>query len=84
MACDVDSNIKSRDMPLIQADPYKDNRNGFQKRKTCRTGEVCPEQRGFDVKGFFRSPPDPSFIKDNSGEFENASKVGRETCSKCV
>jgi hypothetical protein len=84
MTCDADSNIKSRKMPLIQADPYKDNEMDFQKRKTCRTWEVCPEQIGFDVKGFFRSPPDPSFMRDNSGEFENASIVGSDTCSNSV
>jgi hypothetical protein len=36
MACDVDSNIKSRKMPLIQADPYNDNRNGFSEKENLQ------------------------------------------------
>lgn len=36
MACDVDSNINNRKMPLIRANPYKDKRNGFSEKENLQ------------------------------------------------
>jgi hypothetical protein len=71
-------------MPLIQACPLKIKETDFQKRKTCRTGEDCPAQMGFEVKGLFRIPTGSSFIRHTSGKFENANKVGSEIFSNSV